>query len=223
VLVSASERDVDAAKWKAVYWYAAAHENTVCDVSQIARASAVDGVESGTRVWVSPGKHASYLTEKLCGGGCGADKCVDMVALRPGRIVNLGEAGYPMNGSAFIASNEWPLMAKMSATNFPPELIGRVDGLAEGNIAWTGAGKRSNQQIIAVSGATERGIAGGVSGTVGSVGGAVVATGAAIAVTEDDTGKALEKSAAKTGHALGAAARAVGEALHLIRKKEKAE
>ena len=42
-------------------------------------------------------------------------------------------------------------------------------------------------------------------------------------MTEDDTGKALEKSAAKTGHALGAAARAVGEALHLIRKKEKAE
>jgi hypothetical protein len=223
VLVSASERDVDAAKWKAVYWYAAAHENTVCDVSQIARASTVGGVEGGARVWVSPGKHASYLNETLCGGGCGADKCVDMVALRPGKLVNLGEAGDPMNGSAFIASNEWPLMAKMSATNFPQESIARVSGLQDGDIAWTGAGKRSKQQIIAVSGATERAIAGGVGGTAGSLGDAAAATGAAISVTEGDTGDALAKSATHTGHALGTAARAVGEALHLVKKPEKAE
>src|SRR6185437_9794293 len=36
VLVKASNRDLSVAKWKAVYWYAAAHENTVCDVSQLA-------------------------------------------------------------------------------------------------------------------------------------------------------------------------------------------
>jgi hypothetical protein len=223
VLVRGSERDVDAATWKAVYWYAAAHENTVCDVSQIARASTVEGEERGAKVWVSPGKHASYLNEKLCGGGCGADKCVDMVALRAGQVINLGEVGHPMNGSTFIASNEWPLMAKMSATNFPLESIARLSGLQDGDIAWTGAGKRSKQQIIAVSGATERGIAGGVSGTAESVGDAAAATGAAISVTEGDTGDALAKSATHTGHALGTAARAVGEALHLIKKQGKAE
>jgi hypothetical protein len=223
VLVRGSERDVDAATWKAVYWYAAAHENTVCDVSQIARASAVEGEERGAKVWVSPGKHASYLNEKLCGGGCGADKCVDMVALRPGKIVNLGEVGRPMNGSTFVGSSEWPLMAKMGATNFPAESIARLSGLQDGDIAWTGAGKRSKQQIIAVSGATERGIASGVGGTAGSVGDAATSTGTAIGVAEGDTGDALAKSATHTGHALGTAARAVGEALHLIKKQGKAE
>ena len=59
VLVSGSNRDLDQAKWKGVYWYAAAHENTVCDVSQIARASTIQGEERGPKVWISPGKHAS--------------------------------------------------------------------------------------------------------------------------------------------------------------------
>src|ERR1700761_4074599 len=38
VQVEASGSDLSVAKWKARYWYAAAHEDTVCDVSQIARA-----------------------------------------------------------------------------------------------------------------------------------------------------------------------------------------
>jgi hypothetical protein len=223
VLVSGSDRDLDLAKWKALYWYAAAHENTVCDVSQIARASTVGGETSGPRVWISPGKHASYLNETLCQGGCGADKCVDMVALRPGRIVNLGEVGHPMNGALFIASSQWPLMAKMSATNFPAEPIARLNGLPDTDIAWFSAERHPAQGIIAVSGSTERAIAGGVSGTAGSVGNAAASTGAAFSVAQDDTGNALAKSAAHTGHALGAAARAVGEALHLIRKPGKAE
>src|SRR5947207_7734184 len=41
----------DASAWKALYWYAAAHENTLCDASQIARAAAVDGELHGPRVW----------------------------------------------------------------------------------------------------------------------------------------------------------------------------
>jgi hypothetical protein len=223
VLVSGSDRNVDSATWKAVYWYAAAHENTVCDVSQIARASTVQGEENGARVWISPGKHASYLSEKLCQGGCGADKCVDMVALRPGKIVNLGEVGHPMNGSVFIASSEWPLTAKMSATNFPPEPIARLNGLPDAEIAWFSAEKHPAQGIIAVSLSTGQAIAGSARDTTASVAGAAVATGGAISVAQDDTGNALVKSGAHTVHALGAAARAVGEALHLIRKREKAE
>jgi len=42
--------------WKALYWYAAAHQNTVCDVSQIARASTIDAEERGATVWISAGK-----------------------------------------------------------------------------------------------------------------------------------------------------------------------
>ena len=146
-----------------------------------------------------------------------------MVALQPGKIVNLGEVGRPMSGSSFIASGEWPLTAKMSAANFPADSIARLNGLPDTDIAWFSAEKHPAQGIIAVSGATERGIAGGVSGTAGSVGIAAASTGAAISVAEGDTGNALTKSAAHTGHALGAAARAVGEALHLIWKRVKAE
>ena len=85
VLVSASGSQPASAKWKAIYWYAAAHENTVCDVSQLARASTLHAEENGARVWISYGKHASYLNETLCQTGCGADRCVDMKALEIGR------------------------------------------------------------------------------------------------------------------------------------------
>ena len=47
VLVRASDGNLDSARWKAIYWYAAAHENTVCDVSQIARASTIHAEELG--------------------------------------------------------------------------------------------------------------------------------------------------------------------------------
>ena len=49
VLVQASSSDLASAKWKAVYWFAAAHENTVCDVSQIARASTLDAESAELR------------------------------------------------------------------------------------------------------------------------------------------------------------------------------
>ncbi|MGI4830794.1 MAG: hypothetical protein ACRYFU_21770, partial [Janthinobacterium lividum] len=51
VLVSASQTAAASPGWKAVYWYAAAHENTVCDVSQITRASTLNAVDHGAKVW----------------------------------------------------------------------------------------------------------------------------------------------------------------------------
>ncbi len=126
VLVTASGPDLATAKWRALYWYAAAHESTVCDVSQITRASTIRAEDHGATVFVSPGKHASYLNEKLCHAGCGADKCVNLVALPSGKTINLGEPAHPMNGSLFIASSAWPLLGKMSNTNFPPEPLART-------------------------------------------------------------------------------------------------
>jgi hypothetical protein len=136
VLVTASDRNLATAKWKAVYWYAAAHEDTVCDVSQIARASTLHAEQTGPTVFVSPGKHASYFNETICHAGCGADKCVDMVALPPARIINLGEPGHSMNGSVFIASTQWPLAGKMSNSNFSTEPIARLNQLPDTEIAW---------------------------------------------------------------------------------------
>ena len=223
VLVSASDRDLDSAKWKAIYWYAAAHEKTVCDVSQITRASTIHAEENGAKVWISPGKHASYLNETLCKAGCGADKCVDMVALRPGRIINLGEPGHPMNGSIFIASSEWPLLDKMSNTNFPPEPIARLNQMPDTDIAWFNAGKHPAQGIIAVSSSTEQVIAGGADHTISSLSKAGTSTDVAISVAQDGTRNALQKGYRHTKHALGTSARHVGEALHLQQNPEKSQ
>ena len=92
VLVSAPSINGDAAQWKALYWYAAAHEDTVCDVSQIARASTLKAEDRGTTVWISRGKHASFLNQSLCGRGCGRDRCEDMEPIAVRQIINLGKS-----------------------------------------------------------------------------------------------------------------------------------
>ncbi|HEX3891655.1 MAG TPA: hypothetical protein VHW46_03705 [Terracidiphilus sp.] len=202
VLVKASSNDLSKAKWKAIYWYAAAHENTVCDVSQLARASALGAEEDGAKVWLSPGKHAAYLAKSLCNHGCGADNCEAMRLMRTSRIINLGEPGHPMNGSDFIASNAWPLEQKMSHTDFPPEPIARLNALPHDDIAWFNAGRHPAQGVIAVSYTTGEAIAGSGENT-----------DAALALASGKTGNALGKSYRNTKHALGTTARDVGKAL----------
>lgn len=223
VLVRASNSHLESTNWKAVYWYAAAHENTVCDVSQIARASTLHAEEHGARVWISPAKHASYLNETLCQAGCGADKCVDMVALRPDKIVNLGEADRPMNDSLFIASSEWPLLSKMSNTNFPPEPIARLNHLPDTDIAWFNAGRHPAQQIVAVSSSTKDAIADGTNHTTSALSNAGMSTDTAISVAQDAAGNALQRSYTRTRHALCTSAKHVGEALQLRQKPVKPE
>ena len=214
-LVRASGGDVRSATWKAVYWYAAAHENTVCDVSQIARASTLGAEEGGAKVWISPGKHASYLDERLCARGCGADRCEAMSALGAGRVINLGEVGHPMNGAVFAASAAWPLEGKMTTSNFPALALAHVDATPKTEISWFRAGRHPAQGVIAVSGTTEGAIAAGGRSTTGALGVAEDATGGAISVAAGSTGNALGKSYHKTLGALGTSARHVGEALHV--------
>jgi hypothetical protein len=209
VLVRASGADLASATWKAAYWYAAAHENTVCDVSQIARASTIHAQDRGAKVWISPGKHASYLNETLCQRGCGADRCQEMTALRPGKLINLGEPGHPMNGSLFISSNRWPLAGKMATTNFPENAVARLNQFPATDIAWYSAGRHPAQGVIAISSSTEDAIAGVGQNTT-----------TAISVAGDSTGNALQKSYRHTVHALGSSARHVGNALHVTSKPE---
>ena len=82
-----------------MYWYAGAHENTVCDVSSASKASDLGATDKGLPVWISNGKHASFLAQRQCAVGCGGDRCENMVPLKPGRIVNLGEVDAPLNGA----------------------------------------------------------------------------------------------------------------------------
>jgi hypothetical protein len=202
VLVRGSGSDVETATWKASYWYAAAHEDTVCDVSQIARARTLGNEESGVKIWISPGKHASYLNETLCHGGCGADRCEAMKVLPATNPINLGEPGIPMNGATFIASSQWPLMAKMTASNFPADSLERIDSLPDSEIAWVTPGKHPVQGVIADSSVVSDALT--VSGKE---------TSDALSSANGSTGNALGSSYKNTKHALGLSARAVGRAL----------
>jgi hypothetical protein len=145
------------------------------------------------------------------------------VALPPGKIINLGEPGHPMNGSVFIASSEWPLMDKMSNTNFPPEPIARLNRLPDTDIAWFGAGKHPARKVVAVSSSTEQAIAGGARQTTSALSDAGTSTDTAISVAQEGTGNALQKSYRHTKHALGAAAKHMGEAIHSSPKPAKPE
>jgi hypothetical protein len=223
VLVEASQSDVMGASWKAVYWYAAAHEQTVCDVSQISRASTLGAEDKGAVVWISPGKHASYFDPRLCNRGCGADRCEEMVPLHSGGVVNLGEPGHLMNASLFASSSAWPLASKMEHTNFPAEPIGRLERLPATEIAWFRAGRHPAQGVVAISSSTEDAIAKGASKTGTALGTANDSTSDAISVARDSTGGALGTSYRKTKHALGTSAKHVGRALGLSKKPAEAD
>lgn len=107
--------DANPESWKAAYWYAAAHEDTVCDASHAVRSSFVNAEHQGPNVWISAGKHASFLSLDLCRGGCGGDQCADMRPMSSANLLNIGELGAPMNGAVWIDSPKWPLAAKMGS------------------------------------------------------------------------------------------------------------
>jgi hypothetical protein len=216
VSVLINSTNPDPAKWNALYWYAAAHENTVCDVSQITRASTLHAEDHGATVWISPGKHASFLNQNLCTRGCGADRCDSMQPLAIHQIINLGELAHPMNGTLWSSSSQWPLAAKLTQSNFPSAPIARLETLPPTDIAWFSPGRHPAQGIIAISDTTAEalGASGDAVGTSGS------ATLSAISLAGDSTGNALQKSYRKTIHALGISAQHLGDALHVNSKPE---
>jgi hypothetical protein len=192
-----------ASNWKALYWYAAAHEDTVCDASQIVRAAVVAGELHGPQVWISRGKHASFLSDTLCTRGCGGDECRAMEPLATAKIVNLGELPAPMNGAIWADSPEWPLATKMSRSDFTGARIARADELPAAGIVWANPGKRP----------VEAAILGGNDAFGGAATG-VLATNTALDTANSDTGTALNNAAAGTGKSLVKTLHAVKKALH---------
>ncbi|WP_162601913.1 hypothetical protein [Occallatibacter savannae] len=188
--------------WKARYWYAAAHEDTLCDASQVARARGLDAETHGPEVWISAGKHAAFLSKTICTHGCGADRCGDDDALDTQRIVNLGESTSPMNGAIWTASTRWPLKQKMSRSDFDPALLTRVNALSVDQIAWANPGKRPAQAAILGGGAA-----------LGAAATGVHATDNALDVADTHTSGALDTASQKTGNALAKSYRSVKKAL----------
>ncbi len=199
VLVSAASLAAPAGEWKARYWYAAAHEDTVCDVSSWSSAAAIGGESAGPTVWISLGKHASYLRPEACGGGCGHDRCAPTMALPPRDVVNLGEAGAALNGASWTASPRWPFPQKMT-TDFPDAALTSAFDVA----AVHHTPSRKTAQAVIAGGAssldalatadrhTEKAVA---------VGGAHTERG--LATSNRKTGNALKRAVAATARFLG--------------------
>ena len=99
-------------RWYAVAWMAAGHQGTICDTAHGARAHVLDAAQEGPTVWISHGKHASFLSQSLCSRGCGGDRCEAMVTWRPREIINLGSREYPLHGAVWLESREWSLAPK---------------------------------------------------------------------------------------------------------------
>jgi hypothetical protein len=127
VLLAAEDGEAQASGWRALYWYAAAHEETVCDVSHGAHATALHAVEQGAEVFISRAKHASYLSRQRCKLGCGGDSCKPSHEMRVARVLNLGQPGHPLHGADFIGSAAWPLARKMEP-DFTETVIQQLAG-----------------------------------------------------------------------------------------------
>jgi len=192
----------DRGSWKARYWYAAAHENTVCDASQIARAKGLDAESHGPEIWVSAGKHGAFLSQRACRFGCGADDCDGKEPLENSRVVNLGELSAPMNGATWVSSKGWPLEQKMGRSDFDEALTTRLQALPADDIAWANPGKRPAQAVILGGDAALGGAATGLR-----------ATDSALTVADTNTSGALDKASRKTGNALVRSYRGVKKAL----------
>lgn len=80
----------------------------------------------GPEVWISRGKHASFLTEAACHAGCGSDRCDQSQAMQVRQLINPGEIGAPMNGADWVGSTAWALGEKLES-NFSSELLEELD------------------------------------------------------------------------------------------------
>lgn len=175
VLVTAPAPDSAASAWKAEYWYAAAHEDTVCEASRWTTAAALNAAESGAKVWISSGKHASYFSEDLCRGGCGGDRCDRPKEIPRLTVINLGERNAPMNGALWTASRQWQLSQKMTS-DFPEATLAELK-----KASWVGTKHTDSVQAIVLGGGSAMGgLAIGREQTVGGVNTGTKHTGRAL-------------------------------------------
>jgi hypothetical protein len=119
----------------------------VCDASSGATGQALRATQTGPFVYVSRGKHASYLNRGHCKWGCGSDICDPGPASPRASVVNLGEPEAPLNGAAWLRSRRWGLAGKL-ATDFDPALRARFDHDAPTTVLALRAGRRPFQAPI---------------------------------------------------------------------------
>lgn len=127
---------------RAIRWLAAAHQATVCDATHEAPARFIHAEKQGATVWISRGKHGSFLSEAACARGCGGDDCRDTEQLSYGRVVNLGEAEKPLSGAEWASWPGWTLREKMRS-----DFAGRA--LGSDGITYVASNLGPTQSVIA--------------------------------------------------------------------------
>ena len=80
VLLRAESVDAPAEAWRAVYWYAAAHEGTICDASSGAHAATLRAATGGPYVYVSRGTEYSAWRSAASGA---VPRCIARSASQP--------------------------------------------------------------------------------------------------------------------------------------------
>jgi hypothetical protein len=209
-LLSSEVASESVTAWKAEYWYAAAHEDTVCDASHAVRSSVIEGELRGPTVWISSGKHASFLNRELCRGGCGGDDCGAMRPLISPKLINLGERGRPMNGSLWINWPGWSLAEKMQS-DFPEPVIAQINAAERSAPIPVNESQASVKTAVLIAGST----AGALESADRKADTVVSTTGGAL-------GRSLNKSATGTGNSLKRAGQAFWKAMgHLVPDKDK--
>jgi hypothetical protein len=219
VLLRAKAMDSPVEDWRAVYWFAAAHEATVCDASEVAGAKALDAEKQGATVWLSAGKHGAFLSEAMCTQGCGGDRCTEMSPLEVKRVINVGEPGAAMHGAVWAGSSAWPLAAKMQS-DFSAEAIARLEQGGGVPVEMNGA-HGSVKGTIYVANSVANGVGTSGTNTADALNTAGTNTGAALDDANAKTESALTKTAKATGGALKKSAKAVGRFLHLSGDEKK--
>ena len=187
VLLRAKTMDSAVEDWRAVYWFAAAHEATVCDASQVAAAKVLDAERQGATVWLSAGKHGAFLSEAMCTQGCGGDRCTEMAPLVVARMINLGEPGAAMHGAVWVGSPAWPLAAKMQS-DFSAAAIARLEQGGGVPVEMNGA-HGSVKGTIYVANSVANGVGTSEANTADALNTAGANTGAAL---DDADGKTEE-------------------------------
>ena len=191
--------------WRARYWYAGAHEDTLCDASVAAKASVLHAESIGPVVWISNGKHASFLNREDCKHGCGGDRCGEMKEAPRGALINIGEADAPMNGALWINSQVWPLPQKLQP-DFDATLLTQIDALSE------------HSDLIRVSS-----VPGSVRAVIGAGNTTVNGVETGIHTGNEHTGSALSTASRHTWKALGTSYRNVKKAMTPAEPEKKEE
>lgn len=201
VLLSADTFVDSVSEWNAEYWYAAAHEDTVCDTSHAARGSSLKAVRRGPTVWISAGKHASFLDKSVCAGGCGSDDCSEMSPVEISKIVNLGEPGAPMNGVSWTQWSGWPLAAKME-TDFPETVLIKLDTAESPVMIPVNDSRAPVKTTILVGSATTEAMIGTNKKTGEALSSASSAVGTSLSESKDSTGNFLIRAVRSVRKAL---------------------